>query len=226
MATVTFGTLQSRISARLIDPSNVAVSASNVAQAINDAVAFWKTRMFYFNQNTANLTLDVNDPYILGYGNTKSSYPSAPVLPQDFLFEDPDNGFTIPYNNLTYKIEKVSQAIYDNANIRGNGLPYIYCFRQGNYEIYFFPQIAYTCKVNYFKDYQPLVNSTDTNDFTNYADKLIEYDAIGRLLADLRLDDERAEKFFARAQSEYTNLKSRSRKQNATGRLEVESILN
>lgn len=226
MAGANFGQLQTRVAARLIDPSSVAVSLANVQQAINDAISFWKTRMFYFNQNAVNITLDVNDPFILGYGNSNALYPNAPVLPQDFLFEDPDNGFTIPYNNLTYKIEKISQQRYDNANIRGVGLPYIYCYRQGNYEIYFYAQIAYTCRVNYYKDYQPLVNPNDTNDFTNYADKLIEYDAIGRILADLRLDDDRAAKFSARADAEYTNLKSRSRKQNATGHLEVDCLLN
>lgn len=221
MAGATFGVLQTRVSARVIDPSNVSISASNVAQAINDAVAFWKTRKFYFNQRTVDLTLDTSaaldgsatsDPFVLQYGNTNSLYPNAPVLPQNFLYEDEENGFTIPYNNLTYLIKKQPPAIYDNANIRGVGLPYIYCFRNGNYEIYFLPQIAYTLRVNYICDYVDLVNSSDTNDFTTYADKLIEYDAISRLLADLRLDDERAERFAARAQTEYTNLKSRSRK--------------
>lgn len=234
MPGATFGQLQTRVSARLIDPSNVAVSAVNVAQAINDAVAFWKTRKFYFNQTAANITLDVSpasdgslpgDPFVLRYGNTQALYPNAPVLPQNFLFEDEENGFTIPYNNLTYSLLKVAQQVYDNASNSGVGLPYIYCFRNGNYEIYFYPQIAYTLRVNYYKDYPDLVNPSDTNDFTLYADKLIEYDAIGRLLADLRMDDERADRFAARTMTEYTNLKSRSTKQNATGRLVVDTIL-
>ena len=225
MAGATFGQLQSRVAARLIDPSSTAVSLANVAQAINDAVAYWKTRKFFFNQRVANLTLDVNDPFVLQYGNTNSNYPSAPVLPSDFLFEDEENGFTIPYNNLTYAVTKQPPAVYDNASNNGKGLPYIYCFRNGNYELYFFPQIAYTLRVNYICDYVDLVAATDTNDFTKYADKLIEYDAISRILADLRMDDDRAAKFAARAQEENTNLKSRSRKQNATGRLTVDSIL-
>lgn len=234
MAGATFGQLQKRISDRLIDPNNISISPSNVAQSITDAVDFWKTRKFFFNQRVANLTLDItaatdgsapSDPFVLQYGNTQALYPSAPVLPQNFLYEDPDNGFTIPYNNLTYKLNKEAPEIFDNASINGVGLPYIYTFRNGNYEIYFLPQIAYKLRVNYICDYLPLVNGTDTNDFTTYADKLIEYDAIARILSDLRLDEPRADKFAARAEREYTNLKSRSRKQNATGRLVVDTIL-
>ena len=234
VAAVTLATLQGRIASRLIDPSSVAVPVAAITTAVNDSVAFWSTRMFYFNQYVANLTLDVShaldgsatsDPYVLGYENTNALYPNAPVLPQNFGFEDPENGFTIPYNYLTYNLKKESQAIYDNANLRGVGLPYIYTYRAGNYEIYFLPQIAYTLRVNYYAAYQPLVNSTDSNDFTNYATKLIEYDATARLLSDLRLDDERADRMNARAQIEYVNLKSRSRKQSATGHLTVDSVL-
>lgn len=226
VAITTFGTLQSRVAARLIDPNSVAVSIANVQQALNDAVAFWKTKKFYFNQATINITLDIGDPYILQSGNSQPSFPGAPQLPTNFLFEDEEDGFTILYSNQTYKIEKEAPKVYDNVfTTNGNGIPYIYCFRNGNYEIYWLPQVAYTCKVNYYKDYTPLVALTDNNDFTNYADKLIEYDAIARLLADLRMDDERADRFMARAQAEYTNLRSRSRKQNATGRLLVDTII-
>lgn len=234
MAGATYGQLQKRIADRLKDPTNAAVSASDVAQAINDSVAFYKTRKFFFNQRVKDLVLDISpsldgslrsDPFVLQYGNTNAQFPNAPVLPEDFLFEDPENGFTIPYNNLTYEVTKQPPKTYDDVSINGMGLPYIYTFRNGNYELYFFPQIAYTLRVNYICDYVPLVNPTDTNDFTIYADKLIEYDAISRILSDLRLDDERAAKFDARTEKELTNLKSRSRKQNATGRLSVETIL-
>lgn len=226
MAGATFGQLQTRVAARLIDPSNVAVSSSNVAQAINDAVSFWKTRKFWFNNKLTTLTLDLEDPYILGYGNSNPLWPNAPVLPSNFLFEDDKDGFVIQYNNQNYPLDKVHPREYDNSFLsNGNGLPFIYTWRNGNYEIYWKPQLAYTMQVNFYADYPDLVNPTDTNDFTTYADKLIEYDAISRILSDLRLDDDRAAKFAARAETENTNLKSRSRKQNATGRLVVDTIL-
>ncbi len=230
----TFGTLQSRIAARLIDPSSVAISLPNVQQAINDAIFYWKNFKFFFNQSLAVLTMDTtaavngtatSDPYILGYGNTNSNYPHAPVLPSDFLYEEPNNGFVIPYNHLRYRILKKSPAQYDATNVGGVGLPFIYTYRNGNYEFYFLPNIAYTMNVYYRKDYLPLVDTGDNNDFTNYADKLIEYDAISRLLSDLRLDDDRADRFAARAAQENRTLQSRSAKQDATGELVVETII-
>jgi len=104
----TFGTLQQRVADRLIDPSSVAISLANVQQAINDAIFYYKNQKFFFNQGKAVLTMDTtaatdgsatSDPYVLGYGNTNSLYPNAPVLPVDFLYEEPINGFVIPYNN-------------------------------------------------------------------------------------------------------------------------------
>jgi hypothetical protein len=219
---VTFGTLQSRVAAVLIDPNSTAVSLSNVGQAINDAIQFWKQRKFQFNQRLVKLTLDVQDPYVLGYGNSNPAYPSAPVLPSDFLYEDAENGFVIPYNNISYQIKKVPPHQYDrNNNYTAYGIPFIYTYRNGNYELYFYPNLAYTLNVYYIADYQYLVNSTDTNDWTNYADKLIEYDAIARLLADLRLDEARADKFRMRRDEELVALESRALKQNATGNVTV-----
>lgn len=235
MAGATFGQLQTRVSKRLIDPTNVAVSAADVAQAINDSFSFWKNEKYWFNFKSSKITLDItpaadgsltSDPFILRYGNTNPLFPNAPVLPSNFLFEDEQDGFIINYSNTTYQIDKCAPQQYDNAfSSNGNGIPYIYCFRNGNYEIYWLPQTAYSCSVNYYADYPDLVNTSDTNDFTTFADKLIEYDAISRLLSDLRLDDERAAKFAARAAMEDDNLKSRSRKQKATGRLVVDTIL-
>jgi hypothetical protein len=69
------------------------------------------------------------------------------------------------------------------------------------------------------------VNAGDTNDFTTFAANLITYEAVARVLSDVRLDDDRAARFKARAEEEYDNIKGRSFKQNATGKMTVDSIL-
>jgi len=143
-------------------------------------------------------------------------------LPSNFLYEDAENGFVIPYNNITYTVAKIPPHEYDRRNnFTAYGIPFNYTYRNGNYELYFYPNLAYTLNVYYIKDYQYLVNAADTNDWTNYADKLIEYDAIARLLADFRLDEERAARFVARRNEELVALETRSMKQNATGRITV-----
>lgn len=226
MAAATFGSLQTSVAKRLIDPNNVAVSNADVQQAILDSITFWKPRKFFFNQASANLTMDVNDPYVLGPASSPvSGYTNAPKLPSNFLVEDEENGFVIRYNNLRYTMLKKAPQEYDAVNIAGMGLPYIYTYRSGNYEFYWFPQIAYPLTVYYIKDYPDLVNTGDTNDFTNYAANLLIYEAVSRILSDVRLDDARAERFKARAMEEYENIKGRSFKQNATGRVSYDTIL-
>lgn len=226
MAAATFSVLQTRVAKRLIDPNSIAVSITDVQQAINDAIGFWKTRKFFFNQATTNLTMDINDPYVRGPASgVISGYPGAPQLPSNFLVEDQDNGFVIPYNQLRYTMQKMPPLLYDAENIAGVGLPFIYTFRNGNYEFYWYPQIAYPLSVYYLKDYPDLVNPTDTNDFTTFAANLVVYEAVSRVLSDVRLDDERAGKFKARADEEYDNIKGRSFKQNASGQMTTDTIL-
>jgi hypothetical protein len=221
----TFSVLNQTISKRLIDVNNTAISSADVGTAINDAIVFWKQKPFWFNQKTASVVMDINDPFIMANGVINSKYPLAPQLPSDFLWEEPENGFVIQYNQLSYSMKKKHPREYDAVNVQGNGLPRIYTWRDGNYEFYFYPNLAYTMNIYYYKEYAALVQPGDTNDFLTYADKLIEYDAIGRLLSDIRLDDDRAERFMKRAEAEYSNLKMRSRKQAATGQLVTETIL-
>jgi hypothetical protein len=221
----TFGTLKTKISKKLIDASQTAISDSDVGDAINDALHFWKQKRFWFNEGQTTLTMDVNDPYVLGYGNTVVAYPDAPVLPSDFLYEFAEDGFVINYNNLSYRFLKVPPAQYDDQSVRGVGIPYIYTFRNGNYEFYFYPNIAYSLQVNYLKDYVDLVNTGDTNNFTAYADRLLMYEALSHLYGENRQDEEQGAAYAAKTKREYDLLKMRSGTNVTTGRLTVSSIL-
>lgn len=230
----TFGSLQTKISKKLLDPNQTAIAATDVADAINDALHFWKYKPFWFNQRQTTITMDTkaaadgsasSDPYILGYGNSIANYPSAPVLPQLFLFEMPEDGFVIYWNNLYYPQKKVPPFIYDVENVHGIGLPTIYCFRNGNYEFYFYPNIAYSMIVNYVTDYADLVNSTDTNDFTANADRLLMYEALSHLYGEQRQDQQSSAYYAQAAQREYENIMVRGSQQAASGSLTYECIV-
>lgn len=221
----TFGTLQTKISKKLIDAGQTAIAASDVGDALNDALHYWKQKRFWFNEGQTTLTMDINDPYILGYGNTNSSYPNAPVLPSDFLYEFAKDGFVIQYSSLSYRFKKVSPAEYDDTSIQGIGIPYIYTFRNGNYEFYFYPNLAYSMTVNYVKDVNDMINSGDTNIFTTNADRLLMYEALSHLYGENRQDLDRDNQYAAKADREYRLLKTRSSNNNASGVLSVSSIL-
>ena len=233
----TFGALQTKISKKLIDASQTAVSASDVGDAINDAINYWKFRRFWFNERQVTLTMDINDPFIFMYGQSNVNYPSAPTLPQLFLYEFPDDGFVIYYNQLRYTMAKRHPKTFDDQAIGGNtgpagvpsgsglGLPYMYTFRNQTYEFYFYPNIAYSMVVNYITDYVDLANPTDTNDFTDYADRLILYEALSHLYGENRQDQSMEGSFFSKADREYQNIKKRGFQMQGTGQLTTENIL-
>lgn len=231
----TFQALQTKVSKKLIDANNTAISASDVGDALNDALRFWKFRRFWFNERQSTVTMDINDPFLFLYGQSNATYPSAPTLPQYFLYEFPDDGFVIYYNQVRYPITKRHPLLYDNQAVgsvsgtsstgSGLGLPFVYTFRNMAYEFYYYPNLAYTLTVNYITDYADLVNPADTNDFTNYADRLLMYEALSHLYGENRQDENQENKYAKKADREYENLNIRGARQTASGELTIESIV-
>jgi hypothetical protein len=209
----TFGAMQTYISARLLDPNNTAVPASSVAAAINDAIRYWKYRRFWFNTASEDLTLTQGDPLM--------------PLPDDFLVELPMNdGFVIAYGGMRWPLTKRNPRDYDNVYLEaGNGLPYIYTVKAGDYFCYFIPDQNYTVRVYFLKQYDDLVNSNDTNDFTDNAERLIELWALANLSAELRQDDKMEAYYRAAAQDEYKNLGVFNMKVNSPGHVTLHSYL-
>lgn len=207
----TFLQLQTAVSKKLLDPSNTAVALSDVKEAINNAVDYWKFRRFWFNtvRDSASLTAQ------------SGTIP----IPTDFLvpFSD-DNGFTIEYSNMRYPLKKVGQQQYDGLWLgNGYGLPSVYANLSGSYQCYPLPDRAYTIRRNYLKEYTALSADGDTNDFTTYAPRLIEYWALANAHRDFRQDATMSDAFFNSAQAEYNNLSIMTAKSNATGSLAIHS---
>jgi hypothetical protein len=208
----TFGQIQTYISARLLDPSNTAVSVSTVNSAINDAIRYWKFRRFWFNQGFSTQTLTTQSPII--------------PLPDDFLVEVPEDGFVISYSNLRWPLTKSLPRQFDDVYLdNGYGRPTIYTRKQGNYTCYFIPDRDYTLFVYYLKLYDDLVNESDTNDFTDNAERLIELWTLANLHAELRQDDKMEAYYRAAAMDEFNNLELFTAKANPSGRLVIDSYL-
>lgn len=209
----TFAEMQTYVSARLLDPNQTAVSSSQVAAAINDALRYWKIRRFWFNTASVDLTLTQGDPLI--------------PLPDDFLVELPMNdGFVIAYGEMRWPLEKRNPRDYDNVYLTaGLGLPYIYTVKAGDYFCYFIPDQDYTIRVYYLKEYEDMVNGYDTNEFTDNASRLLELWALANLIAELRQDDKMETYFRNAAQDEYKNLGVFNSKVNAPNHLTLHSYL-
>lgn len=209
----TFGELQTQVSKRLLDPNNEAVSLSDVASSINEAIAYWKFKRFWFNEVFDTATLTAQDGVI-------------PLGAEFLVPSTEDDGFVIEYSGIRYPLTKISQPSYDSIWLQnGYGLPSAYARVGQEYLAYPLPDQAYTVRRHYLKEYQNLSSDTDTNDFTGYAPVLIRNWSLADLTAEFRQDDKMESYFRTRALKEYENLQTMSRKSNATGRILINSNL-
>lgn len=203
----TFGELKQQASDRLKDANNTAVSASTVGSSLNTAIKYWKSREFWFNQSSTTVTTTIDDPVI-----------STGTL----LFLQPSFGLRLTNSDMYRNLAFLSPDEYNNMFITGSGIPYAYTWMNGVYYLYFTPDGTYTILVSGLKDYADLVNDSDTNDFTTYADQLILYDALSRLTAELRTDPTVSDYYTKRSKDEAANLFSRTNDTVSTGRLSLD----
>lgn len=205
----TFAQIKAKISGRLLDPNNTAVSSADVASSINDAIRYWKSTEFWFNSAVSQQTMTAQDGTI--------------PLPSDFFVPATQTGaFSVEYSEQRYILRKVSKLEY-NATWMGNGygIPQIYARIGQDYECYPLPDRAYTVNVYYLKDYDDLVNDGDTNDFTNNADRLITLWATANLISEFRQDEKMESYFRNAAVNEADQLATVSRAENASGNLVI-----
>ena len=207
----TFGEIQTRVSTRLKDPNNVDISASDVAAIVNDAIEYWSEEHFWFNEFEETVTLVQDDPNL----------PALTVTPIRIFKED---GIVINYASTRWPVSKVSSQEYDDMNVQGRGIPFAFTYRDGGYELYWYPDAAYSAVVRGIKAYTALSDSTDTNDFTDNAAVLIMYEALSRAYAEFRQDEKMETYYSARAENEAKKLKRRTRKNIASGRVAVEGL--
>lgn len=209
----TFAEINTAVSKRLLDANNTAVSSSDVDNAINASVAYWKFRRFWFNEVSDSTTLTAQDGTI--------------PLPDEFLVPVEDDGaFVIEYSNMRYPLRKLSLNEYNGIWLgNGYGRPQYYARIALSYECYPLPDIAYTINRHYLKQYTALSAPTDTNDFTVYADRLIMLWTTGNLIEELRQDMEMSNYYRQAARDEYNNLQVMTTKSNSTGGLTLSSAL-
>lgn len=220
-----FGDMTAYVSKRLIDPSNAAVSESDVQQGINQSIAYWKFRRFWFNEVKDQVTVLEHDPTI-------------PVIGDGILVPSTDyDGFYIQYGGVRYPLVKITQQEYDNLYLtNGYGMPLWYS-RIGSgenadplvddqYQCYPIPDRDYDLGRHYLKDYDDLAADADENDFTVNASRLIMLWALANLTTELRQDVTMGNYYRDATTNEYRNLRVLTNKKNATGHLTLYSGLN
>jgi len=209
----TFEDIQIAVSKRLLDANNAAISASDVADSINHAIKYMKVRRFWFNEVADSVTLTAENG-------------TLPVTGDFLVSTMKDDGFNIEYSEQRYPLRKISQSEYDGVWLgNGFGIPQMYAKIGTTYQVYPLPDRDYTVNRHYLKDYADLVNGTETNDFTIYADRLITLWTLANMSAEFRQDVTMETYYRAAAQDEYKNLLVMTNKSNSTGRITIHSTL-
>lgn len=203
----TFGELKTRIAQKL---GNQSTLTSQIATAINETILYYQQEAFWFNEASSTIVLTQGD-------NVVGSMPS------DFLYETKLNGLVITYSNTRYVLTKKHPVIYDSMNVQASGLPFMYKNQNDTLFVYPYPDQSYSMSLSYIKSYATLTNDADTNDWTNYAVRLIE----ARTLADMWLDQgksgDRYTTYVDKARKEYLMLKRRSDERRATDEMITEN---
>jgi len=185
---------------------------SEIGTALNRTLEFEQNTHYWFNERTATIPLTQGSPLISG-------------IPSDFLLEVYDSGLVINYSNMRYVLKKVDTGTYDRLNVQGSGLPYAYTYRADNFYVYFYPDQAYNLELLYLKKYDQLVNDSDSNDFTNYATRLL----VAQTLADLYIDQRESQELYGAyqliAEQERSRLQQKNASKIATGHLITDNIV-
>jgi predicted HTH transcriptional regulator len=154
---------------------------SQVTDFVNRAIKFYEKENFWFTEtSTTFVTVAGTETYTLS--------AIATNIKNILRVEIQDS------SNSTYELElrDINYIRNQNTTTTNNGKPTDYCLYTGSMYLSRVPNAVYTIRVFYRKDYPALVNTTDTNDYLDYAEDLIEMRAEGRLYRRVILDEARA----------------------------------
>ena len=209
----TFSEMKTWVSKRLQDPNNTAVSSEDVGDLINQALSYWKNVRFWFNEKT--------------YDGLLSTSNSLITLPSDFLVPATDDFIYLDYSGIRFVLKKLVEPLYNGIYLaNGVGQPWWYSKQADlGYRVYPNPDKAYDYRLFYLKDYTPFSSDSDTNDFSEKAQYLLQYTAAAYGSRDFRQDLDMYKAFMDRALDEEQNLLVTTRKDNATGSLVTYSAL-
>lgn len=209
----TFGELKTEIANKLTDGDLQYPSTSQIGDTINSIIKRYENKHFWFLDTYTTITLNSGDPVV----------PEEDV-PADFKSQANPGGLVILYNQLRYPLQKVKPDIYDSVNIEGEGLPYLYTYRNGKMELYFYPDQDYTLYLNYRKYMEDLVESSDTNDFTIYTPRLIVYASLEDIYATYKRDPAMADYYAKKTKEEFSQVMSETYERTCSGTLTPDSV--
>ena len=209
----TLAELRTTILGKLDDGSVQRPDSSQVDAQINSTIRFYENNYFWFTQAVAGLSTTIGDRVLSG-------------IPSDFKMAIEPNAMVLIQNTIKYPMIHITSLEFDTLDSNGSGRPMWYTYREGNFELYYIPDQVYDINLFYSKSYDDLTGDGESNDFTNFTTRLIEYRTLADLLLDYREDNERASVYLQRAKEELLKIMNETYNRTATGNLSTENIIN
>lgn len=147
----------------IADDINRSDLSTQIDKAINRAIRFYRRDRFWFQETSSTFTTIAS----------QQAYGTADGIPSDIAEID---HVKIAYqSDWVVELDPVTLQEIQNLNI-GNytGNPEKYAFYANKFYLWPIPDAAYTVTVFYTKNYSDLSSGSDSNDYTNYAQELIE----------------------------------------------------
>jgi len=183
---------------------------TQVKDAINRSIEYYSRRSrFWFNETTSTFsTVAAQESYGTGDG-----IPSD-LLRIDNLQVQVNSSYNEELIPRTYEYIQIA-----NATSSATGIPYDYCFYEGKIYLSPIPNAVYTIDISYLKSYSDLSADSDTNDFTDNAEDLIEARACWWMYSRMLRNTEAAQASKADEQEALGALKNQTNRLIASNRV-------
>jgi hypothetical protein len=156
----TLGTVQDRIA----DDLNRSDLTTQIIKAINRAISFYSKEPFWFTETTSTFTTSDSAAYY-----TNASPAAFPTDIAQIKFAE------ITVNGSDYELEPWKIEDIQKANVTGTkNQPIAYAWWQNRIYTYPLANGAYPITLYHTKTYSEMSVTTSSNDFTTYAEDLIE----------------------------------------------------
>lgn len=156
----TLGAVQDRIA----DDLNRTDLGTQIIKAINRAISYYAKEPFWFTETSGTFTTSDSAAYY-----TNSSPSAFPTDISRIQYVE------INVNGNDYEMEPKPIEWVQKANVNGTkNQPFAYAWWQNRFYTYPMANAAYPITVYYNKNYTDMSSTASSNDFTSFAEDLIE----------------------------------------------------
>lgn len=208
----TYADMRARIADELANDGDI--TSTQINYAINDSIALYQRRPWWFNVRMITFTTSANGEY----------YVSTPTSTFDDMIEV--QSIMIEYSGLKSPLVAVDNLEIDfSQDGTVTGIPTNYSRTAQKIRLFPIPDGAYTIYLTFVCKLDALVNDTDENAWTNEAEELIRQSAKRRIALNYLESEEVAARFAVLEREAFTEMMGEMRRRRPNTTLRVPQML-